>query len=295
MVSICKVPVRVMLFPLAALFSYLSIGAAPAHAAGPTKLKQPKAFPITIAQPGSYVLVSNLTVPDANTTAISVTADEVTIDLNGYSIVGPTICSGSPHVSGCSPVGSGVGIDSSGKIGTTVLNGSVRGMGSNGIVISDGSVHRVKAISNGGNGISVPTPSSSVYFGTMVTDSIANSNGGDGIYYIASVIDSTASFNLGTGISAEAVVSRCAAQSNGQVGIGTYNNLGTVANSTAAYNGTIGISAYQVTDSEATTNGDKGIAASAATGCAVTNNTGTPELSAVGIAGHNLCEGTPCP
>ena len=45
-------------------------------------LKQPKTFPIVISAPGSYRLKSNLTVPDENTTAISVQADYVTIDLN---------------------------------------------------------------------------------------------------------------------------------------------------------------------------------------------------------------------
>src|SRR5438128_5729077 len=44
-------------------------------------------FPVTLSQPGSYRLSGNLTVPDANTTAIEVTANNVTIDLNGFSIL----------------------------------------------------------------------------------------------------------------------------------------------------------------------------------------------------------------
>ena len=47
-------------------------------------------FPVTISQPGSYRLAGNLTVPDANTTAIEVTATgQVTVDLNGFVISGP--------------------------------------------------------------------------------------------------------------------------------------------------------------------------------------------------------------
>jgi hypothetical protein len=46
-------------------------------------------FPIVICQPGSYRLSGNLTVPDANTTAIQITANDVAIDLNGFSISGP--------------------------------------------------------------------------------------------------------------------------------------------------------------------------------------------------------------
>src|SRR6185312_10998222 len=51
-------------------------------------------FPITISQPGSYRLTGNITVPDAHTTAIDITADFVTIDLNGFSIIGPLNCTG---------------------------------------------------------------------------------------------------------------------------------------------------------------------------------------------------------
>src|SRR5437870_3755247 len=53
-------------------------------------------FPVTISVAGSYRLSGNLTVPDANTTAILVTVDNVTIDLNGFSIIGPTVCVGMP-------------------------------------------------------------------------------------------------------------------------------------------------------------------------------------------------------
>jgi hypothetical protein len=48
-------------------------------------------YPITITQPGHYVLKSNLVVP-ANNAGIYVTADNVTIDLNGFSIVGQGSC-----------------------------------------------------------------------------------------------------------------------------------------------------------------------------------------------------------
>jgi hypothetical protein len=44
---------------------------------------------VVLTLAGSYRLTSNLVVPDANTDAIDVNADEVTIDLNGFSIIGP--------------------------------------------------------------------------------------------------------------------------------------------------------------------------------------------------------------
>lgn len=48
-------------------------------------------FPITIAQPGSYKLTGNLTVP-ANTTAIDITVPGVTLDFNGFNVTGPVKC-----------------------------------------------------------------------------------------------------------------------------------------------------------------------------------------------------------
>jgi hypothetical protein len=39
-------------------------------------------FPIVICQSGSYRLSGNITVPDANTTAIVIFTDDVTLDLN---------------------------------------------------------------------------------------------------------------------------------------------------------------------------------------------------------------------
>jgi hypothetical protein len=65
-------------------------------------------FPVTISQPGSYRLSGNLTVPDSNTTAIQITADFVTLDLNGFSIIGPNVCTVNPTA--CSAPGSGTGV-----------------------------------------------------------------------------------------------------------------------------------------------------------------------------------------
>ena len=48
-------------------------------------------FPVTISRPGSYRLSGNLEVTDPDITAIEITADHVTLDLNGFSIQGPLI------------------------------------------------------------------------------------------------------------------------------------------------------------------------------------------------------------
>ena len=49
-------------------------------------------FPYVISEPGSYTLSGNLTVPDENTNAIEVEAPDVTVDLNGFAIIGPVKC-----------------------------------------------------------------------------------------------------------------------------------------------------------------------------------------------------------
>ena len=48
-------------------------------------------FPLTISVRGAYKLTGNLTVPNADTTAIQITADNVTLDLNGFGIYGPAV------------------------------------------------------------------------------------------------------------------------------------------------------------------------------------------------------------
>jgi hypothetical protein len=56
-------------------------------------------FPVTISQAGSYRLASNLTVP-AGVDAIQITANDVTIDLNGFSIIGPGVFPGMTGILG---------------------------------------------------------------------------------------------------------------------------------------------------------------------------------------------------
>lgn len=117
-------------------------------------------FPYTISTPGSYRLSGNLTVPDANTVAIQITASNVTVDLNGFSILGPTTCNGPLGftVTACSPTGNGAGVQTSGFpiSNVTVSNGTVKGMGRYGVNL-DGcqacSVERVNASQNGVIGI----------------------------------------------------------------------------------------------------------------------------------------------
>src|SRR5262245_49658786 len=49
-------------------------------------------FPVTLTQPGSYRLTGNLEIPTLGIGAIVVTAADVSIDLNGFAILGQNVC-----------------------------------------------------------------------------------------------------------------------------------------------------------------------------------------------------------
>jgi hypothetical protein len=105
----------------------VTIDQAKAEAGGVTAGDAP-GFPVHITQPGHYRLTSNLVVSDPNVEAIQITADNVTLDLNGFHIQGGTVCTGVMSNYGCTPSnGSGIGVRSNSRTLVTVRNGSVRG------------------------------------------------------------------------------------------------------------------------------------------------------------------------
>jgi hypothetical protein len=91
-------------------------------------------FPYKINQPGSYKLSGNLVVP-ADVDGIDILTDNVTVDLNGFTVSGPVTCAGSGASISCLPLNVAVGIN--GFIGifgsqhrvnnVTVRNGNVVG------------------------------------------------------------------------------------------------------------------------------------------------------------------------
>jgi hypothetical protein len=196
-------------------------------------------FPVTISQSGSYRLTGNLTVPDANTTAIQITASYVNLDLNGFSIIGPVVCTSTPAT--CPAPGQGVGVQGGtggqpSPRGVRVSNGIVRGMGSLGIGLFGGGnvVERITAENNAGGGI--------IAAGNVFQSS-ANQNGAFGIF--ATIIqDSTADENHDVGIQIDAeggVAIGNAAHINGKEGISSPN--GTVMGNTVTLNKGFGIKA----------------------------------------------------
>lgn len=179
--------------PVMAVDGVVEINQARAEAGGVTASDAP-GFPVTIDTRGSYRLTSNLEVSNANTSAIGILSEDVKLDLNGFTVFGITSCSGIPNV--CSNTGTGVGI-SSGFSNVTVVNGTVRGMGSNGVSLSAESyVVDVQAINNGGVGIWAENG--------RIRDCLAHRNGGNGIRLGpgSSVMRSSITWNSSVGIDA---------------------------------------------------------------------------------------------
>lgn len=184
-----------------------------------------RGFPVTIARPGSYKLTGNLTVSDPHVDAIEIVAENVTLDLNGFSILGPG-------------TGSGRGVFAAGYSNVNVRNGSIVDMGSHGMELDiAASVDHVNALDNGGSGVftqggSAVTHTTSnrnegsgidVGIGSTIADSNANRNGGDGIATGArsTVRGNTANVNGGDGVQASqrSVVTGNAASENGGYGL----------------------------------------------------------------------------
>ncbi len=165
------------------------------------------ALPFTISQPGSYYLTGDLTA--TGTAGITVNADDVTIDLMGYRLIGD----GSANI----------GINLTGRSNVTIRNGTVRGFGDSGIYQGPGTgrsirVLDVRVLGNGGSGVFL--------FGSnhLVARCVAGDNGGYGIYAGNSsrLLDNTAYNNAGAdGISGGpgSTLTGNTAYNNQQIGI----------------------------------------------------------------------------
>jgi hypothetical protein len=151
-------------------------------------------FPVTISRPGSYKLTSNLFIGNPVANAIEIVADNVTLNLNGFMVQGPTVCTGTPLV--CTPCCAGDGVVASARTNVSVLNGTVVGMGGTGITMgAESIVENMRTLGNGGNGISVGLNSA-------VRRSVASRNGVHGMTINAGslVHGNVATFNNQIGI-----------------------------------------------------------------------------------------------
>jgi hypothetical protein len=168
-------------------------------------------FPVTISLPGSYRLAGNLTVPDGNTSAIVIAADHVTIDLNGFAILGPVDCSGGFP---CAGIGlqQGYGIQAGSDtpvksyFNITVRNGTIQGMGADGIHLLGDAIllEDLHIRSNGLSGIVVRSPGANSQINAILHHNTVQLNSSYGIKAYAGVItDNTVSQSGSEGISVQ--------------------------------------------------------------------------------------------
>ena len=173
-------------------------------------------FPYRITASGSYKLSGNLTQPTDGVDAIQINANNVVLDLNGFTITGPgasssltagTCGSNILGPSQCNGIFSVFG-------DVTVKNGSITGFASavvldnrarvteivanrnfHSIYILDGTIERSTADSNLGTGISISRG--------KVSESHASFNTGPGFDVVQAIITGNVAMFNGTGIHAE--------------------------------------------------------------------------------------------
>jgi hypothetical protein len=151
-------------------------------------------YPVTLSQSGSYVLTGNLRASLTFATPfIDVTADNVTIDMNGYAIECRMIQIGGPAIP-CT-LSSGNGIEATEFRGLTVLNGTIKWMGQDGVAAADGArLEGMNLVENGRYGAFLGEAA-------VVVETRAGRNGDAGLRVSAgSTISQSAIFDNGKGI-----------------------------------------------------------------------------------------------
>jgi parallel beta-helix repeat protein len=150
-------------------------------------------FPAKLSRPGRYKLSGNLTVP-ALTNGIEVTAGDVTIDLNGFTIINTTAGQAASGIVGVLPAG-GV---------LRVINGTVTGFSESGVSKASGRgvVEDMRILSNGRN-LELPGDSQ------VRNSTIANGNSpmiapGIRCYARCLIEQNTVTGNNGAGVALEA-------------------------------------------------------------------------------------------
>ncbi len=159
---------RSLVLSLMAVVGLVFVGL-PQAARAQTKLKPGQCCPVKVKKSGSYILTGNLEPNNPNTDAIEVSASNVTIDLGGYSIVGPNKTSGS-----------GIGVDALSQTNVTVENGTVTGMSGSGVAVgSYGIVKNVQSTNNGngGSGAGIQCTGASCLVENCVSSANANGAG----------------------------------------------------------------------------------------------------------------------
>ncbi len=195
--------------PALAVDGVIEINEARALAGGVTPGDAP-GYPVTISQSGSYRLTGNLSQSNPTKNVIDIWANDVTLDLNGFTLKGESSCTRNANngVVVCSNGGSysGSGIDTSSSVRVVIRNGRIVGMANHGILAGGGTVD--------------------------VDNVTVEHCDGYGLYQIRQVSRANARLNRQDGINAGyGMVTESLAENNGATGISCANCVGNIARS----------------------------------------------------------------
>ena len=192
------------------------------------KVKAAGGYPFVISTRGSYRLTSNLK-PPASTDGIDVSASNVTIDLNGFGIIGPGSSGITPN-----------GINASTAAEVTVENGTVTGFG---IAVDVGNVSIVRNVHADVNGTGIQTGFDALVEGctanncTLAIEPAINCGGA------STISGNTANGNADAGITCQGngcVISGNIAAANGIAGIDC-NGGGCLISGNVVFNNATGV------------------------------------------------------
>jgi nitrous oxidase accessory protein NosD len=138
------------------IFAVLFLCASTIAVSAQTRMEKPVPYNTVLDAPGSYVLIRDL-VTTGSEPALTIRANNVTVDLAGYQISGPG-------------TNMGMGILVDGANGVRIRNGYIRDLGFGVVVMNSGSV-TVEGLHINGRGIGVSAPPPEV--GIMIVNSKA--------------------------------------------------------------------------------------------------------------------------
>jgi hypothetical protein len=183
-------------------------------------------FPVTLSMPGAYKLTGNLVVP-ATVSGVVVTAAGVTLDLNGFSIIGPITCtvSNGQTLTVTCPTGnvSTTGVDFQ-STGASLRNGNLRGFWMGASFVGGGAIDSVLSEHNRYHGVYAHPAIGGAR--TLVTNVRSSTNGGFGFLLSEAMVRGcTAAFNAFDGFAGSDLgVLDSSAIRNGRYGF--YNEVG---------------------------------------------------------------------
>ncbi len=265
-------------------------------------------FPVDLCEPGSYRLTSDLAHPGDLNWVVFIHVPGVTLDLNGFGILGGNTCQygGLGWPTSCAASALTIEAAIRGGDRTTILNGRVVGNIAGIHVGAESIVRDVLVTNNGGVGVSVGA-------GTVVSGVNAISNLGVGLECragcTASEVVATSNSTHGIQLLEDGSLTHATAMSNASAGIrvGPNAQLSQFSSVSNGLQGVVAGDGASISTGAIRSNGWTGVPACGLEvsggagfhGVVITSIWGGPSAtvcSANGVnLGSNACQGVPCP